>query len=100
MFIDHPTIEGKQHQIVNESNSVTLSLIITSNPLSNVTWYNNNEKLSTQEKIDSEMFTYKITSSFSIVSAKCTDTKNFTVVTSNGIGYTVDALVELIVNCK
>lgn len=100
MFIDHPIIEGRRHQIVNESNSVTLSLIITSNPLSNVTWYENNKKLSTKEKIDSEMFTHKITSSYNITSAQCTDTNNFTVVTSNGIGYTVDALVELIVNCK
>lgn len=96
----HPIIEGRRHQIVNESNSVTLSLIITSNPLSNVTWYENNKKLSTKEKIDSEMFTHKITSSYNITSAQCTDTNNFTVVTSNGIGYTVDALVELIVNCK
>lgn len=100
LFIDHPIIAGEQHQIVNESSSVTLSLIITSNPLSNVTWYDNNKKLSTEKEIDSEMFTHKITSSFSIVSAQCTDTKNFTVVTSNGIEYTVDTLVELIVNCK
>lgn len=100
LFIDHPIIDGTLHQIVNKSDSVTLSLIITSNPLSNVTWYENNEKLWTQENITSEMFTHKITSSFRIVSAECIDTKNFTVVTSNGIGEIVEALVELIVNCK
>lgn len=99
LFVDHPIIKGKLHYIANESERVTLALIITSNPLSNVTWYDNNEKLLTEENITSDVFTHKITSSLSIVSAKCTDTKNFTVVTSNGIKI-VEASVELIVNCK
>lgn len=99
MFVDNPIIQGKLQHIVNESERVTLSLTITSNPLANVTWYDGNKKLSTQEDIVPGNFTQKITSSFTIVS-KCTDTKNFTVVTSNGLREAVTDLVELIVNCK
>lgn len=95
----NPIIQGKLQHIVNESERVTLSLTITSNPLANVTWYDGNKKLSTQEDIVPGNFTQKITSSFTIVS-KCTDTKNFTVVTSNGLREAVTDLVELIVNCK
>lgn len=100
LFADQPTIEGQLHYIVNESKSVTLILVITSNPLSNVTWCDEKKQLLTHEKIDSEMFTQKITSTYSIDAAECTDTKNLTVETSNGIGRLVNASVELIVNCK
>lgn len=40
------------------------------------------------------------TASYTIEYTTCTDTKNYTLVTSNGIGNTVTARVELIVNCK
>lgn len=100
MIADQPTIEGQLHYIVNESMSVTLLLVITSNPLSMVTWYDKGKQLSTHDEIDSEMFTQKITSSYSIAAAECKDTKNLTVKTSNGIGRIMNTSMELIVNCK
>nr|XP_034300633.1 B-cell receptor CD22 [Crassostrea gigas] len=87
-----PTIESKQLQIVNESVKVILTRNISSNPLSNASWYSKTELLITQTSVT--------TASFIIERATCIDTKNFTLVVSNGVGSTATAMVELIVNCK
>lgn len=94
MFIvtlDQPTIERRSLQIVNESEKITLAKNIESNPLSNATWYNGKQLLKTQTSVP--------TATYNVENARCTDTKNYTLVVSNEIG-TVTAMVELIVNCK
>lgn len=65
---------------------------ISSNPLSNVSWYGKTELLKTQTSVT--------TTSFFIKRATCSDTQNFTLVVSNGVGSKATAVVELIVNCK
>lgn len=87
-----PLIQEKPRTVVNESQKVTLSRDIVSNPLSNVYWYSGSELLSTQLSVN--------TSSFTINKTSCTDTKNFTIVASNTIEGNISASVELIVNCK
>lgn len=87
----HPTIENKPHQIINTSDTVTLTRHISSNPPSDVSWYDKTKLLKTQISVSATTFTIK--------DATCKDTKNYTLVVSNGIGNTVTALVELIVNC-
>nr|XP_034316845.1 hemicentin-2-like [Crassostrea gigas] len=87
-----PTIESRQFQIVNESEKVTITRNISSNPLSDVSWYSKTELLKTQLSV--------ATTTFTIERATCIDTKNFTLVVNNGVGRTVTAVVELIVNCK
>lgn len=78
--------------LVNESEQVTLIRQIVSNPLSNVSWYNGSELLTTQQLVENATILIK--------KATCTDTKNFTLVASNIVQKNVTALVELIVNCK
>lgn len=92
MILDPPTIESRQLQIVNESEKVILTTNISSNPLSNVSWYSKTELLKTQTSVT--------TASVIIARATCSDTQNFTIVVSNGVGITVTALIELIVNCE
>lgn len=92
MFLDPPIIENRPLQIVNESEKVTITRIISSNPLSNVSWYSKTELLITQTSVT--------TASFTIDRVKCTDTNNYTLVASNGVGNMVTAIVEFIVNCE
>ncbi|XP_052691740.1 synaptogenesis protein syg-2-like [Crassostrea angulata] len=87
-----PTIERRSLQVVNESEKFTITRYIVSNPLSDASWYNGTQLLKTQTTVK--------TASYTIENTTCTDTKNYTLVTSNGIGNTVTARVELIVNCK
>lgn len=77
---------------MNENEQVTLHREIISNPLSNVSWYNGSELLSNQWSVTN--------ATFNIEKATCTDTKNFTLLASNGVQEDVTAMVELIVNCK
>uniref|UniRef100_A0A8W8LC32 Ig-like domain-containing protein n=1 Tax=Magallana gigas TaxID=29159 RepID=A0A8W8LC32_MAGGI len=87
-----PTIERRSLQVVNESEKFTITRYIESNPLSDASWYNGTQLLKTQTSVK--------TASYTIENTTCTDTKNYTLVASNGIGNTVTARVELIVNCK
>eukprot|EP00105_Crassostrea_gigas_P023192 XP_011442941.1 PREDICTED: myelin-associated glycoprotein isoform X3 [Crassostrea gigas] len=87
-----PTIENRSLQTVNESESVTLTRNIVSNPLSNASWYIGTQLLKTESSVQ--------TTTLTIENTKCTDTNNYTVVASNGVGNNVTRLVELIVNCK
>nr|XP_034300634.1 B-cell receptor CD22-like [Crassostrea gigas] len=87
-----PRVESKPFKLVNDSEEVILTRNIYSNPLSNVSWFNSTELLKTDTSV--------ITASFSIKRATCADTKNYTLVATNGVGNTVSAFVGLIVNCK
>lgn len=91
-ILDNPTIENRSLQTVNESESVTLIRNIASNPLSNASWYIGTQLLKTESSVQ--------TTTLTIENTKCTDTNNYTVVASNGVGNNVTRLVELIVNCK
>lgn len=92
VILDQPAIMKKSLQKVNESEKITLARDIISNPLSNASWYYGTQLLKTQTSVKTATYTMENTT--------CTDTKNFTLVASNGIGNTVTAMVELIVNCK
>lgn len=95
MFVNvqyQPTIENKPQKVVNESEKVVLSRSISSNPLSNASWYNGAILLATQISTR--------TTEYSIDKASCEDTKTFSLEASNGIGKAVKVSVELIVNCK
>lgn len=89
---DQPSIEKIPLEIVNESSTLFLKREISSNPLSNVSWYRGTEIFIMQ--------TYVSTATFHIQQAKCTDTQNFTILASNGIKDNVSIVFELIVNCK
>eukprot|EP00105_Crassostrea_gigas_P023187 XP_011442936.1 PREDICTED: contactin-5 isoform X2 [Crassostrea gigas] len=90
--IYQPAIENRQLQIVNESETVILTRNISGNPVSNVSWFNKTELLKTETSVT--------TTSFFIERPTCSDTQNFTLVASNGVGSNATAVVELIVNCK
>lgn len=92
VIVDLPAIENRPLQIVNESDRITLSRDISSNPLSNVSWYNTTDLLITQMSVT--------TASFTIERATCTDTMNYTLVASYLVGNMVTSMVELIVNCE
>lgn len=92
VILDQPTIERRSLQIVNESEEISLTRDIVSNPVSNVSWYYGTQLLKTQPSVT--------TASYTIENTTCADTKNYTLVTSNGIGNIVTAIVELIINCK
>lgn len=89
---DQPSIEKISLEIVNESSKVLIKQEISSNPLSNVSWYRGTELF--------DMQSYVSTATFYIIQAKCTDTQNFTILASNGIKDNVSVSMELIVNCK
>lgn len=91
-FLVHPSIESKPRLIVNESEDVTFIREISSNPLSNAYWYIGTLLLKTEIAVK--------TATFKKENVTCTDTKNFTLVASNGIGNNSTAWLELIVNCK
>ena len=78
--------------IVNESDSVVLTRQISSNPLSNVSWFDGTQPLKSESLVN--------ISTLVIDSAKCTDTKNFTLVASNSLEWNASSMVELIVNCE
>lgn len=91
-MLDSPTIEIRSLQTVNEGDLVTLTRNIVSNPLSNASWYNGTQLLKTESSVQ--------TTTYTIENTKCTDTQNYTVMASNGVGNNVTTMVELIVNCK
>lgn len=78
--------------IVNKSEKVVPTREISSNPLSNVSWYNGRHFLIYEFRVNM--------TSFIIDKAKCTDTTNFTLIASNASHWNVTASIELIVNCK
>lgn len=92
IILDQPTIERRSLQIVNKSEKITLIRDIVSNPLSDASWYYGTQLLKTQASVK--------TATYTIENTTCTDTKNYTLVVSNGIRNTVTATVELIVNCE
>ena len=94
---DKPSIEEKDVMVVNETRRVELTREIVSNPLPSVSWFNGTELLESETSKTSKT---SVTTKFTIQNARCTDTQNFTVVTSNEIQRNVTARVELIVNCK
>nr|XP_022323484.1 neural cell adhesion molecule 1-like isoform X2 [Crassostrea virginica] len=87
-----PKIGENAVAIVNESERVVLTRNISSNPLSNVYWYDGEELLKNETSVNTTYILLK--------EAKCTDTKNFTLVASNAKQWNATSLVELIVNCK
>nr|XP_022303134.1 titin-like isoform X2 [Crassostrea virginica] len=87
-----PEIENKAHTVVNETERVVLMRMIDSNPLSNVSWYDGTKLLKTQ--------TATKTAILIIEDAKCTDSKNLTLVAGNTVQSNVTTYVELVVNCK
>ena len=89
---DKPSIEEKAVVIANEAERVVLTRQISSNPLSNVSWFDGSQLLVSETTVN--------TTNFIIEKARCTDTKNFTLVVSNTPEWTVTSLVELIVKCK
>lgn len=92
VIIDQPTIDRRSLQIVNESEKISLTRDIVSNPVSNVSWYYGSQLLKTQPSVT--------TATYTVENTTCIDTKNYTLLVSNGIGNTVTARVDLIVNCK
>lgn len=91
-FVDQPSIANKPKTIaINESEKVILFINITSNPLSNASWYDGTKLLKIQTSA---------TTNYTIERASCEDSKNFSLVVSNGIGNAVNTSVELIVNCE
>ena len=94
---DTPSIEERNVLVVNETERVTLTREIFSNPLSDVLWLDGRHLLESETSKTSET---SVTTSFIIQNARCTDTKNFTIVASNELQGNVTSQVELIVNCK
>lgn len=90
--IDKPVILEKSSTVVNESEKAILIREVSSNPLSNVSWFRGETLMSTQFSVKN--------ASYVIQSAKCTDTTNFTILASNIVESNVSSMVELIVNCK
>lgn len=91
-FVDKPSIEKIPQHFVNESEQIIITRAISSNPSSDVYWYIEADLISLQKSVTVASFTKK--------NATCADTKNFTVVASNGIGNNDSVMVELIVNCE
>ena len=97
MPTDKPSIEERDAMIVNETERVELTREISSNPLPSVSWYNGTELLISETSKTSNT---SVTTKFLIQNARCTDTKNFTVVASNELQRNATSRVELIVNCE
>nr|XP_022323492.1 hemicentin-1-like isoform X3 [Crassostrea virginica] len=94
-----PSIEERDVMIVNETERVVLTRTISSNPLSDVSWFNRTQLL-VSETFPTSNTSRSVTTMFTIHNARCTDTKNFTVVASNALQENITSRVELIVNCK
>ncbi|XP_078319162.1 cell adhesion molecule Dscam1-like [Crassostrea virginica] len=88
----NPSIDWKGTTVVNESNVVYLTRKISSNPVSNASWYDGSKLLVSEMAVN--------TTTLVIHGARCTDTKNFTLTAINSLQWNVTSLVELIVNCK
>lgn len=78
--------------IVNKTDKVVLTRTISSNPLSDVSWFDGKKLLKSESLVN--------TTTFIIPKANCTDTKNFTLVAINTLETNVTSRVELRVNCK
>ena len=78
--------------IVNETDRAVLTGNISSNPLSNVSWYDGSRLLKFETKVN--------TTNLIIETARCTDTRNFTLTASNSVRVNVTSSLQLIVNCK
>lgn len=91
-FLDKPEIDERPGTTVNESQRVILTRKISSNPVSNVYWYDRSELL------DAQLSTNNAT--LIIEKALCTDTTNFTLIANNTVGESLTAIVELRVNCE
>ncbi|XP_078334109.1 neural cell adhesion molecule 1-A-like isoform X2 [Crassostrea virginica] len=87
-----PSIEERDALVVNENEKVVLTRRIYSNPLSNVSWYDESQLLKSEIAVT--------TTNLIIEKARCTDTKNFTIIASNTLQSNVRSFVELIVNCR
>nr|XP_022323491.1 hemicentin-1-like isoform X2 [Crassostrea virginica] len=94
-----PSIEERDVMIVNETERVVLTRTISSNPLSDVSWFNRTQLL-VSETFPTSNTSRSVTTMFTIHNARCTDTKNFTVVASNALQENITSRVELIVNWK
>lgn len=92
LLADKPSIAWKGALVVNESSVVNLTREISSNPLSNASWYDGSKLLVSEMAVN--------TTTLIIHAARCTDTKNFTLTASNLLQLNVTSLVELIVNCE
>lgn len=77
---------------VNETERVVLTGNISSNPLSNVSWYDGIHLLKFENSVN--------TTNLIIEKARCIDTRNFTITASNAVRANVTSSTELIVNCK
>ena len=76
---------------VNESERAVLTGNISSNPLSNASWYDGPRLLKFQDTVN---ITYLI-----IEKARCTDTRTFILTASNAVLVNVTSSIQLIVNC-
>ena len=92
-FKDGPTLGSNKTLTVNEGQRATLSVSITSNPPSLVSWHRGDNLLMSQESVNS-------TASYTIARAQCNDTGTYLVTASNGIQSYRSATVYLYVNCK
>lgn len=77
--------------IVNESERVVLEGNISSNPLSNVSWFDGPRLLKFENTVN---ITYLI-----IEKARCTDTRTLTLTANNAVLVNVTSSIQLIVNC-
>ncbi|XP_022322959.2 contactin-3-like [Crassostrea virginica] len=88
-----PTLGSSQTLRVNESQRATLSVSITSNPPSLVSWHRGDNLLMSQESVS-------VTTSYTIARAQCNDTGTYQVTASNGIQSNRSTTVYLYVNCS
>nr|XP_034303703.1 contactin-5 isoform X2 [Crassostrea gigas] len=88
-----PSFTHGQNLRVSEGQSAWLTTSVTSNPASNVSWFRDNILVSTQQSVNG-------TTSYTITRAKCTDTRSFMVVASNGVQSNQSTTVSLYVYCS
>ncbi|XP_061188081.1 brother of CDO-like [Saccostrea echinata] len=87
-----PTVNG-QTVMVSEGQQARMSVTVTSNPASNVSWFRDSNLLYTQR------FVNKV-STYSISRTQCNDTGRFRVIASNGIRNNYSTHVLLYVYCS
>nr|XP_022323848.1 uncharacterized protein LOC111124883 [Crassostrea virginica] len=88
-----PTLGSSKTLTVTEGQRATLSVGITSNPSSNVSWHRGDKLLMSQESVNG-------TTSYTIARAQCNDTGTYLVTASNGIQSNHSTTVSLYVNCS
>lgn len=88
-----PVLTHGQTLRVSEGQSAWMTTSVTSNPASNVSWFRDNILVSTQQSVNG-------TTSYTITRAKCTDTRSFMVVASNGVQSNHSTTVSLYVYCS